>query len=64
LAAVDSRSSAFTNTFAGIRSADVPAFIAAQLAGAVAATLVFRWLTPPLSAADRVHAPHDQGVSP
>ena len=49
---------AFTDTFAGIRPADVPAFIAAQLAGAVAATLVFRWLTPPLrAAADRVLAP-------
>jgi glycerol uptake facilitator-like aquaporin len=56
---------AFTNTFAGIRPVDVPAFIAVQLAGAVVATLVFRWLTPPLSAgADRVLAPHDQGVPP
>ena len=37
---------AFTNTFAGIRPADVPAFIGAQLAGAACATLVFRWLVP------------------
>ncbi len=35
---------ALTNTFAGIRPADVPLFILAQLAGAVAATLLFRWL--------------------
>jgi glycerol uptake facilitator-like aquaporin len=37
---------AATNTFAGIRPADAPAFIAAQLAGAAAATLLFRWLLP------------------
>ena len=35
-----------TNTFAGIRPADAPGFIAAQLLGAAAATLLFRWLTP------------------
>ena len=35
-----------TNTFAGIRPVDVPAFVAAQLAGAAAATLLFAWLTP------------------
>jgi glycerol uptake facilitator-like aquaporin len=35
-----------TNTFSGIRSVDVAGFIAAQLAGAFAATLLFRWLTP------------------
>jgi len=32
-----------TNTFAGIRPADVPGFIAAQLIGALAATLVWSW---------------------
>jgi glycerol uptake facilitator-like aquaporin len=37
---------ATTNSFAGIRPADVPAFIAAQLAGAFAATILFRWLLP------------------
>jgi glycerol uptake facilitator-like aquaporin len=37
---------AATNTFAGIRPADTPAFIAAQLAGAAAATLLFQWLAP------------------
>jgi glycerol uptake facilitator-like aquaporin len=40
----------FTDTFAGIRPADAPGFIAAQLLGAAAATLVFRWLTPALPA--------------
>jgi glycerol uptake facilitator-like aquaporin len=34
----------FTNTFSGIRPADAPGFIAAQLLGACAATLLFRWL--------------------
>jgi glycerol uptake facilitator-like aquaporin len=35
-----------TNTFAGIRLVDVTGFIAAQLVGAFAATLLFQWLTP------------------
>jgi glycerol uptake facilitator-like aquaporin len=35
---------ALTNTFSGIRPTDVPGFIAAQCAGALAATLLFRWL--------------------
>jgi glycerol uptake facilitator-like aquaporin len=33
-----------TDTFAGIRPADVPPFVAAQLAGAAAASALFRWL--------------------
>ena len=37
---------AASNTFAGIRPDDVAAFILAQLLGAAAATLVFRWLLP------------------
>jgi glycerol uptake facilitator-like aquaporin len=37
-----------TNTFAGIRPVDVIGFIAAQLAGAFAATLLFQWLVPAL----------------
>jgi glycerol uptake facilitator-like aquaporin len=36
----------FTHTFSGIRPADAPAFIAMQFAGALAATLLFRWLAP------------------
>jgi len=35
-----------TNTFAGIRPADAPWFVAAQLLGAFAATALFRWLLP------------------
>jgi glycerol uptake facilitator-like aquaporin len=38
-----------SDTFSGIRSLDVPFFVVAQLAGAIAATLVFRWLVPSLS---------------
>lgn len=37
---------AATNTFAGIRPADAPGFIVAQLAGAAAATALFHWLVP------------------
>jgi glycerol uptake facilitator-like aquaporin len=37
-----------SDTFAGIRPADVPGFIAAQLVGAAAATILFRWLVPSL----------------
>ena len=36
----------FTDTFAGIRPLDVPAFIVAQLAGAFGCTILFRWLMP------------------
>ena len=36
-----------TDTFAGIRPADAPAFIAAQLAAAVLAVVCFKWLTEP-----------------
>lgn len=37
----------FTDTFSGIRPVDMPAFIAAQLIGAVLATIVFGWLLKP-----------------
>jgi len=37
---------ALTDTFAGIRPLDVPGFITAQLAGGMAATLLFRWMIP------------------
>jgi len=37
-----------SDTFAGIRPGDVPGFIVVQLAGAAAATLLFRWLAPTL----------------
>jgi len=54
---------AFTNTFAGIRPADVVPFVVAQLAGAAAATALFHWLVPalPTAAADVV-VPHPGGV--
>jgi len=38
-----------TDTFAGIRPADAPAFIAAQVAGALVATAVCAWLLRPAS---------------
>jgi glycerol uptake facilitator-like aquaporin len=38
----------FSNTFAGIRPSDAPGFIAMQLIGALAATGLFRWLSPTL----------------
>ncbi len=37
---------AATDTFAGIRPADVPGFLAAELAGAGAAALLWGWLLP------------------
>jgi glycerol uptake facilitator-like aquaporin len=39
---------ALSDTFAGIRPSDVTGFILAQLAGGIAATLLFRWLVPAL----------------
>ena len=53
---------AATNTFAGIRPIDVPAFLAAQLVGAAAATALFRWLVPSLpKQATEVVVPHGDG---
>ena len=50
---------AATDSFAGIRPADVPAFIVAQALGAAAATLLFRWLVPTLpQTAQRIAVPH------
>jgi glycerol uptake facilitator-like aquaporin len=52
-----------SDTFAGIRPADVPLFIAAQLLGALAATLLFRWLVPRLGhEARNVLLAHDTEV--
>lgn len=52
---------ALTDTFAGIRPADVPAFLIAQFAGAAAATLLFRWLVPALPrSAERVVVPRTE----
>lgn len=38
---------AATNSFSGIRPADVALFVIAQLAGGAAATMLFHWLVPP-----------------
>jgi glycerol uptake facilitator-like aquaporin len=50
---------AATDTFAGIRPMDAPAFIIAQLLGAFAATALFIWLNPTLPKASKnVILPH------
>ena len=50
-----------TSTFAGIRLADAPAFIAAQFAGAFAATFLFSWLLPSSQVdASAILVPHQQ----
>jgi glycerol uptake facilitator-like aquaporin len=50
-----------SDTFAGIRPTDVTGFMVAQLSGAFAATLLFRWLFPSLKAeASDVMVEHDQ----
>lgn len=50
-----------TDSFVGIRPADAPGFIIAQLAGAAAATLLFRWLIPSLPGNSKlVMLPHDE----
>jgi len=55
---------AASDTFSGIRPADVPGFIAAQLLGAAAATALFRWLVPALPAvAPDVLVPHSRSSS-
>lgn len=49
-----------SDTFAGIRPADAPGFILTQLAGALTATMLFRWLVPALPKdADAVIVPHE-----
>lgn len=58
---------AASDSFAGIRPGDVPGFIAAQLAGAVAASLVFGWLLrdkAPLSLDLMANAGKDREVRP
>ncbi len=50
---------ALTDTFSGIRPADAPWFILAQLGGALAATFLFRWLVPGLQkTAPEIVVPH------
>jgi glycerol uptake facilitator-like aquaporin len=51
---------ALSDTFAGIRPADAPLFLIAQIAGALAATFLFRWLVPDLSAnTEAILVPHE-----
>ena len=45
-----------TDSFAGIRSADVPGFVIAQALGATAATALFRWLVPAAAARPQLPA--------
>jgi glycerol uptake facilitator-like aquaporin len=49
-----------SNTFARIRPANAPLFLIAQIAGALAATFLFRWLVPGLRAnAEAILVPHE-----
>jgi len=53
-----------SDTFAGIRPADVPGFVLAQLIGAAAATILFWWLIPAsLKDAPAVVVPHQENNS-
>ncbi len=53
-----------SDTFAGIRPADVSLFILAQLFGAIAATILFRWLIPASeTAAPKITLAQSQTVS-
>ena len=54
---------AASDTFAGIRPADVPGFIGAQLAGAAAATAFARWLYGPRQNVVRPAMLHDEEPS-
>jgi hypothetical protein len=50
-----------TDTFAGIRPADLPGFFVRQAVGADAATGLFRWLVAVLAeVADGVVVPHER----
>jgi hypothetical protein len=49
---------ALTGSFSGIRLVDVPAFVAAELLGAVLAIQLFGWLLPVAAPAGRPMGPH------
>jgi glycerol uptake facilitator-like aquaporin len=54
----------FSDTFAGIRPPDIVGFIAAQLAGGIAATIFFRLLEPSLATnAGRIPVANDSGTA-
>ncbi len=50
-----------SDTFAGIQPSDVPLFIVAQIASALSATFLFRWLVPNLQLhAEEILVPHSR----
>jgi glycerol uptake facilitator-like aquaporin len=51
-----------TNTFAGIRPADVPLFITAEILGAFSAVTLFSWLMPDGRVAEPVSAEHNDAA--
>jgi glycerol uptake facilitator-like aquaporin len=53
-----------SDTFAGIRPADAPLFVVAQIAGALAATFLFRWLLPDLAATSQAILVSHQAKTP
>lgn len=53
-----------SDTFAGIRPVDVPLFVLSQLFGALAATLLFRWLAPSLIRPKSVIIAHQREGAP
>jgi glycerol uptake facilitator-like aquaporin len=53
---------AATATFAGIRPADVPGFVAAQIAGGAASVALFHWLFAPHPARERASGSEGGGV--
>jgi glycerol uptake facilitator-like aquaporin len=53
-----------TDTFSGIRLLDVPLFVVAQLAGGVAGTLFFRWLSASLPSAAKELPLTQTGLAP
>lgn len=54
----------FSDTFAGIRLANAPLFVVAQVLGALASTFLFRWLVPNLTQdAKNVVVAHDGAVA-
>jgi glycerol uptake facilitator-like aquaporin len=53
-----------SDTSTGIRPVDAPGFVVAQLAGAAAATALFRWLVPSLPKdAEKIVVPHSRSES-
>lgn len=54
----------FSDTFTGIAPADAVPFVLVQFVGAIAATLLFRWLVPALpQLSDEAVVPHDRRTS-